>query len=453
MTGETPEQASPSEREIESRASPRVAPVHSAAADAPVGRDSVWVEPDLDFIRTLRRQGGNTLKKCIQCGTCSATCDISPDAAPFPRKEMAWAGWGMKDRLLADPDIWLCYQCNDCSTRCPRGARPGDVLGAVRQACVRHYAIPRFLGRWVSQPHCIPLLLGIPAALLTLALAVRDPIEKALGISRQAGKSIVYAYSSLFPHWLLNTFFAFFSVLAILAIVGGIASFWRAMKAAAPHDRIARPAKALLPSIAATLKSIVTHDKFALCTKSRPRQVSHLCVFYGFAALTLVTIWVITARYNPLIQGDFIYPFGFWNPWKVLANLGGLSLVVGCLLMIYDRLRGGKQADGGSYFDWSLLAILLLVAITGFITEVLHYLRLEPHRHIAYFMHLTFVLVVLMHLPYSKLAHLAYRGAAMVFAEHIGREGERKPSSTEETRVQDREREDENDAGEPTAKP
>ena len=453
MTGETPEQALPSEREIESRATPRVAPVHSVAADAPVGRGPIRVEPDLDFIRTLRRQGGDSLKKCFQCGTCSATCDLSPDAAPFPRKEMAWASWGMKDRLLADPDVWLCYQCSDCSTRCPRGARPGDVLGAVRQACVRHYAIPRFLGRWVSQPHCIPLLLGIPAALLTAALAVREPIENALGISRHADKSIVYAYSSLFPHWMLNTFFAFFSVLALLAVVGGVAGFWRAMKAAAPRDRIIRPAKALIPSIGATLKSIVTHDKFALCTKSRPRQVSHLCVFYGFAALTLVTIWVITARYNPLIQGDFIYPFGFWNPWKVLANLGGLSLVVGCLLMIHDRMRDSGRLDGGSYFDWSLLAILLLVAITGFITEVLHYLRLEPHRHIAYFMHLIFVFVVLIYLPYSKLAHLAYRGAAMVFAEHIGREREQLSSSSLETSGQDRERKEENDVADTTAQP
>ena len=64
-----------------------------------------------------------------------------------------------------------------------------------------------------------------------------------------------------------------------------------------------------------------------------------------------------------------------------------------------------------------------LVVSTGFITEVLHYLRLEPHRHIAYFVHLVFVFVVLMYLPYSKLAHLVYRRTAMVFAEHTGRKG------------------------------
>lgn len=382
----------------------------------------------MDFIRALIRQGGDALKKCFQCGTCSATCDLSPDLEPFPRKEMAWATWGMKDRLLGAPGVWLCHQCNDCSTRCPRGARPGDVLGAVRQACVRHYAVPRFLGRWVNQPHCIPLLLGIPAALLALALVARGPIENALGISRHAGEKIVYAYSSLFPHWMLNTFFAFFSILVLLAVMAGIVRFWRAMKAAVPRDRIAAPAKGLLPSIGAMLKSIITHGNFALCTKERPRFLSHLCVFFGFIALSLVSIWVVTARYNPLIQDDFIYPFGFWNPWKILANVGGAALVAGCLLMVRDRLRNGEQAGAGSYFDWALIAMLLLAAITGFVTEVLHYLRLEPHRHVAYFVHLVFVFAVLMYLPYSKLAHLVYRGTAMVFAEHFGLNGGASPS-------------------------
>jgi quinone-modifying oxidoreductase subunit QmoC len=340
---------------------------------------------------------------------------------------MAWALWGMKERLLADPDVWLCHQCEDCSKRCPRGARPGVLLSAIRQQSVEQFAAPRFLGRWVGQPQAVPLLLGIPVALLTLALVVRAPLEDFLGIARPAGGRIVYAYSGLFPHWLLNTFFGLFSLLAALAIVVGAVRFWRAMKAAVPAERIAAPSRKLLPSILATLKNILTHDRFAQCTKARPRLFSHACVLFGFLALTLVTLWVITARFNPLIQGEFIYPFGFWNPWKILANIGGAALLGGCLLMMRDRLRNDRRIGFGSYTDWALLAALALVAVTGFITEVLHYQRLEPHRHIAYFAHLVFVFVVLVYLPYSKLAHVVYRAVAMVFAEHTGRKREESP--------------------------
>jgi quinone-modifying oxidoreductase subunit QmoC len=381
----------------------------------------VRLEPDLDFIRALRKHGVDDYKKCMQCGTCSATCDLSPDHEPFPRKELAWAVWGMRDRLLRDPDVWLCHQCNDCSTRCPRSVRPGNILAAVRQEGVLHYAFPRFLGRWVNQPEWLPLLLGIPIALLTLALVWKDPIESALGISRPAGDRILYNYSSVFPHWMLNAFFGFFSLLALVAILVGVVCFWRAMKVGVPPDRVANLGRGVVPSIFTTIKTVFTHDDFVQCTRASPRFLSHLCVFFGFLALTLVTLWVITARYNPLIQGEFIYPFAFLNPWKMLANVGGIALIAGLLLMIRDRFRDREDLGTGSYFDWALISKLLLVAITGFITEVLHYLRLEPHRHIAYFVHLAFVFAILMYLPYSKLAHLAYRATAMVFAEHTGR--------------------------------
>jgi quinone-modifying oxidoreductase subunit QmoC len=402
---------------------PETGQVESQPATPSPSKDGkpVLIEPDLDFIKALHKQGGNTFEKCFQCGTCSATCSVSPDPEPFPRKEMAWAAWGMKDSLLADPDVWLCLQCNDCSTRCPRGARPGEVLGAVRQESIIHYSFPRFLARWVNQPQTIPLLLGIAVALLTLALFLKDPIESALGISKDVGERIVFSYSNLFPHWLLNSFFLFFSILVSIAVIAGVIRFWRAMKHAATRKGEATAVKGLLPSIIAALKSIITHDDFTTCTQSRTRYYSHLMVFFGFVALSLVTIWVITAKYNPLIQGNFIYPFGFWNPWKVLANIGGTAVVAGCLLMIRDRIKNDEQVGTGTFFDWAFIVTLLAVVLTGFATEVLHYVRLEPHRHIIYFVHLVFIFALLMYLPYSKFAHVIYRTTAIVYAEYSGR--------------------------------
>ncbi len=377
-----------------------------------------FIEPDTKFIKEVIDHGGESLKKCLQCASCSVVCKLSPDDRPFPRKEMIWAQWGLKERLLGDPDVWLCHQCNDCSTYCPRGARPGDVMAAIQRESVVHYALPRFLGRWVNQPKYLPLLMSIPVVLLGLALLLRAPIENALGISKHISEKIMYSSTSIFPHWLLNSFFLFFSALVFIVVIVGVVRFWRAMKTVEAGDAIITPAKGIVPSIISALKSIITHNNFTMCTTESSRLLSHLCVFYGFIALFVVMIWVVTARYNPLIYNDFVYPLNFWNPWKILANLGGVGLIFGCFLMILNRLRKSEQDGTSTFFDWALIWALLAVAITGFITELLHYARLEPHRYIAYFIHLVFVFALLMYLPYSKFAHLIYRTVAMVYAEY-----------------------------------
>ncbi len=396
---------------------------HAQAMPAPStnGR-SVVVEPDLEFIRALQKSGGDSLKKCMQCGNCSAACPLSPDVRPFPRKEMAWALWGMKERLVRDPDIWLCHHCNDCSTNCPRQTRPGDVLGAVRQQCVLHFAFPRFFARWVSSPKYIPILLAIPAILLGLAMMYREEIGAMFGFAPPAGEAIQYSFIPQFPHWLLNTFFGVFGGLALIAAIIGLSRFSRALKESAVWGEGSKPVKGLFPSIGSVLLKILVHDRFTSCETDHSRSISHFFVVFGFIALSLVTLMVITGPINPLIHGDFVYPFSFFSPWKILANIGGLAVLTGCLLMIWERLYFGHLAGTSSYFDWALVWTLFLVVASGFATELLHYLRMAPHRHAVYFIHLVFVFTLLIYLPYSKLSHLLFRTTAMVFAERYGRE-------------------------------
>jgi len=391
--------------------------VASVAADSPV-----MVDPDLDFIQALREQGGHTFKKCMQCGTCSATCAMSPDPEPFPRKEMAWASWGMKDRLLQDPDVWLCHQCNDCQTMCPRDARPGDILAAIRRESVIYHTVPHFMAKAINHKKFIPLIFIGPALLLWLALVLRDPIARALNIPVQTGEPIVYSYSAHFPHWLLNGFFLFFSLLAVIVSINGVRRFWSTLKAAGTAEhRQERERRGIAASIWSVAKSIARGDNFAQCTTKHNRLLSHSCVLFGFVALCVVTAWVITGPINPLIRGEFFYPFGFFSPWKLLANIGGLALLFGTFLMIFDRLMDSERGAVNYYWDWVFLLVLFAVVVTGFATELLHYLRLEPHRHVVYFIHLVSAFVLLMNLPFSKFAHVLYRATAMVYAEYTGR--------------------------------
>jgi quinone-modifying oxidoreductase subunit QmoC len=389
------------------------------------------INPDKEFLSGVLTEGGEDLKKCFQCATCSVVCGLSNGQKPFPRKEMIWAQWGLKDRIVTDPDIWLCHQCNDCSVRCPRGARPGDVLAALRRETVLHYSMPPLLGRCANRVQYLPLMLLVATGLLALALMLRGPLERIEPLAAVLGLLDHHGfYADLFPHWLLIGFFSFFTGLAFLGAAVGLVRFWRAMKAADVAAGGYAAARGMLSSVARTLAPIISHNKFGKCESRSSRRIAHLGAFYGFAALFLVSAWAVLALYviNPLIENDLAYPFGLLNPWKILANVGAIVLIGGCALAIRDRIGNKEEAGASTAFDWLFVWLLLGVGVSGLLTEILRFAAepvdvrgLQYTAYAVYFVHLVLVFQLLVYLPYSKFAHVLYRTVALVYAEHTGR--------------------------------
>ena len=128
--------------------------------------ERVLVQPDVEFISYLKDNGGDTLKKCFQCASCSVVCSLSPQNEAFPRKEMISASWGQKENLISDPDVWLCHGCADCTTHCPRGAKPSETLAAIRSYIIEYFAFPRFMGSALKNPKYLLLLLLVPVIIL-----------------------------------------------------------------------------------------------------------------------------------------------------------------------------------------------------------------------------------------------------------------------------------------------
>ena len=385
------------------------------------------VRPDREFVDAVVESGGGDLKKCFQCATCSVVCELACEAHAFPRKEMHWAQWGLKDRLMNDPDVWLCHQCNDCSMRCPRGARPGDVLAAIRQQAIRHFAFPSAVARWVSSVRATPIMLIlVPALLLAAALLVRDPLAAALGI--HGGHEAFYA--QLFPHWLLIGFYTGFTLLAFAGLIVGLVRFWNGMKA---QDRALgnpEPRGAFLPSLARALGDILAHRRFGECGDQKHRRTSHMMAFYGFLALFVVTVWAVVDLYvMPSLGVASLYPFDLSHPMKVLANVGGLVLVVGTGKAIWDRISAPEDGKHRSTaFDWIFVWLLFWVGVTGFATQFFRFTVTpetmgvyEYSAYAVYFTHLVLVFGLLVYLPYSKFAHMWYRTLAMTYAVQTGR--------------------------------
>jgi quinone-modifying oxidoreductase subunit QmoC len=418
--------------------------------------EACLIKPDSEFVHRVLDEGGGDLKKCYQCATCSVVCDLATGRRPFPRKQMIWAQWGLKDRLVADPDVWLCHQCNDCSVRCPRGAKPADVMGALRQESIRHHALPSVLTTWSNNVKYLPLMLLISAVLIGVALLLQDPLNELVGyeghhaapavevsegvyqINEVPGhEPVFHLYAEFFNHWWLIVFFSSITTLAFLGACVGAFRFWKGMRAADEAAGGFTPVVGLGPAIVRAVKSIVVHDKFGKCTSQKPRRLAHLGAFYGFMALFVVTVWAVIDIYvMPFFGVRTFYPFDLAHPMKILANVGFVLLLVGCLKAIVDR-RKALAGDGptSTSYDVIFIWLLLLVTVTGFVTQVFRFAignndqsGLISTAYVLYFIHLVLVFQLLVYLPYSKFAHIVYRTVAMVYAERTGRH-EREPLS------------------------
>ena len=71
----------------------------------------------------------SVLQACLQCGTCTANCSLVGEHSQFPRRQMNLFQLGQHERLMDDPTAWHCYNCGDCSTRCPFRGEAGKADG------------------------------------------------------------------------------------------------------------------------------------------------------------------------------------------------------------------------------------------------------------------------------------------------------------------------------------
>ena len=81
--------------------------------------------------------GGENIKLCYACGTCTAGCPVSGVDDEFnPRKIIRQILLGMRKEVLSSPVIWRCVQCYSCTSKCPQNVKFRDVMRALREMAV-----------------------------------------------------------------------------------------------------------------------------------------------------------------------------------------------------------------------------------------------------------------------------------------------------------------------------
>ena len=92
-----------------------------------------------DFLDKVIEEGGEgaAIASCMQCGTCSGGCTNIDLMDMSPRTLVLMVQRGEWEKVLQSNMLWLCTSCYICTSRCPRGVRPADVIEAVKAIAIR----------------------------------------------------------------------------------------------------------------------------------------------------------------------------------------------------------------------------------------------------------------------------------------------------------------------------
>jgi len=110
------------------------------------GWDKIRYESELDpdFAGAIASvKGGETLLGCIQCGTCSGICPLSPYMDYTPRQIIAMIRAGFKAEVLTSYTTWLCASCYSCAVECPKEIKITDIMYAAKRMAIKEGIYPK----------------------------------------------------------------------------------------------------------------------------------------------------------------------------------------------------------------------------------------------------------------------------------------------------------------------
>ncbi len=353
------------------------------------------INPSQAFRDALVRRGGGVAARCFQCATCSSVCDLTSSDSLFPRRQMLWAQWGLVDRLAADPSIWLCHQCNDCTARCPRDARPGDAMQVVRALVIEELGSPKFMARLVgSAASTWPLLLGLPVLLWAAFI---------YSVNGFATASTPLAYRDVVPQWMFYVVFLPAGAFAAVAAGLGARRVWAAWGEGRERGG------SLWAGLWAVVMEILAHRRFGTCGSAKPRQRGHVLLFWGFAG-ALATTGLLGVGIDAF---GWKTPLPLLHPVKLLGNASAVVLVLGISMLILGRLSRDAFAGATQAFDLFFLALVALLIGSGVGAELGRLFLPAPVALAIYVFHLGMILALFLTFPFSKFAHALYRTLAM----------------------------------------
>lgn len=349
---------------------------------------------ETDAILTARRE----MEICNACRYCEGFCAVFP--AVELRREFSAGDLS----YLAN----LCHNCRGCYYACQYapphewGINVPQHLAEVRAQSYQEYAWPQPLAKAFDRNGT---LVGV-----VMALAIAVVLVLSILANGQARFfSPADSFYDIIPLWAMQAVGIATFGFSLFAMAMGARNFWRD---AGPKEKVTAGAMAIALWDVLTLKNLggggngCNDNSEAF---SQRRRHLHHSMFYGF-------MLCFAATTTGFIYHSFLgwpAPYAFFSLPVLLGTVGGILLLIGtvglfAMKLIDDPMVNARRMLGG---DVALLVLLAMVALTGL---VLLAARSSGGLGLAMAVHLGFVLALFLVLPYSKMVHGVYRGAALL---------------------------------------
>ena len=354
------------------------------------------------------RKFGKFGEVCYSCGTCTLGCDLSTDAAPFPRRPVQFAVLGLKEPLLESLEPWLCQDCGDCSTKCPQKAEPKESMATLRRYLASQYDWTGLSARiYTSKGWAIgaPVFSGFLVVLLVAVyhllyagMPISELVTTTMGLEHMFGKITWFTLAVIF--------------LPLAVLLSNAARMHRFTMGRGQAAGI--PLSVYLSEAGSALRYAVTQDRRVNC-KGRPyeqRRIKHWVLIAGMALM-----FVLIAFFLRFFQTDAIYPL--YHPQRWLGYIATAFLVFGAVDILAGRIKKREKIHEHSEpSDYSLPVLILLTAVSGIAVHVLRYSGLGLAAHYAYLIHLSVAVpLMVVEVPFGKLSHMMYRPLAVFLQE------------------------------------
>ncbi len=351
---------------------------------------SLDLTPPEGAIAEARRQS----EICNACRYCEGYCDVFP--AMF------------RERAFSDGDITqlanLCHNCRGCYYAC-QYTEPHEfalnipaALAEVRAESWERFAWPAGLGRLFHR-NGVALAAAFVAAVMLIYLAARF-------FAPGKGDGF-YAYLS---HGTMIAIFLPAFLFPFAALTIGVRRYWAEVGGAPvllSHLKDASHRTASMKNLSGGQGqgcNFEKEDRF-----SNARRHAHQTVLWGFLLCFASTASGTVLHY----VFDMPAPYGLISLPKLLGIPGGILLTIGAAGLAWLKTKADPALGASGRWGGEMAFTLLLGAtgLTGLMLYAATGTFLVPH---LLMLHLGTVLALFLLTPYSKMAHGAYRFAALI---------------------------------------